>query len=1162
MFESFSNIKIKVNSHIPKNKHPFDFGVERRIENNESIIHISIEYKKYFPIILLREAYRLFIPTYFQNFIQFQFLIYMMIEVELEKLPISNDWKKFIRSYDTYNFYFTNNYDSLLKFLKLEDPDSSESIISFFFNYIRTLELKPIDDDIFDKLGLQFLKRMKKILKQDDILETIRILKYIFYKVKNYKALLDYQEYFKEMKQNGEIRTDLSLRSFSQNVRILNQRSFCAPTYQVDWNTLDLSFFISYFHFEPSIRWAQINDLLENMPFFLYPRISVIGLTTAVFGYFVIPNSYVNDLKRYFINLKQRGYLKDGSIYRIEFFRNFLNLNYLKEFFGEGKFVTPNSKHYNNELELKFSLNYSDKTIFKNLSLLDFLLLDRVRHFSITGFGFERRTATLTQLKTDLLNEIFHQKKVVRKLRTQLDIIRKSEKIRTEFLNLLRRNQDLGFFLINKRISNVLKILRIIPKLKKEIFKINTIEDLKSILQRDKNFGTFDEKLVVNDIEALKLIYKDVLSLYTKNYDTFNEKLSHLTLFYEFLENCKEMKIFNPRSIQNIIKEIELSTEIYQKKEEKLDTIYDDSRVRQISSQRIENKLEKFSSSDPPVIHPMLLGSIPAFTVARQYINVILRYSQEVYEKLEEFCTLFPSNIIHIITDVFNSSKFIYCELSIPNLSNKERTTFLSILYSQFFSEIIVCNRFLNPGIFSSFTRKDFYDFISKEFLYKRSLFEEFNKYSSNLLGSMIPSSTMKEFSSFSNIWESKYKLGEFSDLINTKRYIERSSLDLSQLSQLEDFNLKIDKFLLNDEFNKMKNKKFYQNYIKRIKVLPILNKFGLDRYFLYIQPIDANDVDYRLLLANNFQSIKITSLSPKFIGFFISYIFPRNNPKSLISYVNWMTSSKKNISEYILFTKKTELRYTNFYQNLDPHRWIGDISKFESYAYKVLFDSKYNPTKLNAKKAQLYEPGEFLSPNSKEFRDLLQIYGKKSKNLKKFINTKLGGKIEPILKSLIRKKLIYIYPKFKNLMLHEHIKIIVPNLNKNQIEILIDIFCFFNVVKICEIKGEYYIHNSNEKQVFESGLSIKIWFPDTEISLYIDLFNKIFEILGIKHWFIITELVDGTPFLKSILHDFEYDKFNPFKNLIWNNTEKQWKNWKLIGKNFVFNYPPFKNDE
>jgi hypothetical protein len=155
----------------------------------------------------------------------------MIIEVELERLKIINDWKKKIRAYDAYGYYFSNNFDALIKFLKLEDPVSENSIISFFFQYIRTLELKPIDDSIFDTLGLQFLKKMKKLLQADDMLETIRLLQKIFYKVKNYRALLSYQEFFKEMKLSGEIQTNLSVRNFTKNVRMLGQRSFCGPIY-------------------------------------------------------------------------------------------------------------------------------------------------------------------------------------------------------------------------------------------------------------------------------------------------------------------------------------------------------------------------------------------------------------------------------------------------------------------------------------------------------------------------------------------------------------------------------------------------------------------------------------------------------------------------------------------------------------------------------------------------------------------------------------------------------------------------------------------------------------------------------------------------------------------------------------------------------------------
>ena len=517
----------------------------------------------------------------------------------------------------------------------------------------------------------------------------------------------------------------------------------------------------------------------------------------------------------------------------------------------------------------------------------------------------------------------------------------------------------------------------------------------------------------------------------------------------------------------------------------------------------------------------------------------------------------FSDSISLVCRFEFSGKKLIYCEFSLPNLSVKERTEFISIFNTQFHQDIVISNRFLNPGMYSTFSRKDFYNFLEKKFLYKESLFDEFKKYSLRILGPNLSIVNEKMYGKIVNIWDNKKKISELISNINISRYGEENTLIPNELDQLKDFQINIDKILTNNNFFEYKQKFFYQNYIKKINLIPIWYRFGLEKFYLYIQPTDPNFIDYRMLLTNTFQSIKMSIQSPLFISFFIKYISPKN--RFYKSYTNWLLLSKKIFSEYLLFSVKKIIRYTNFHQNLDPNGWIIDVSKFEAYVYKIIFDSNYIIPKLEAKVINFNGEGEKRSPNSPEFKSLVKIFKMKSLNLKKYIKTKLGGKVESAVINLLKSKYISVYTKFKNLALREHIAIIIPDLNQTQKKKIIEILEFFNIVRISEIKGEYYIHNFIDKITFENGLFIKIWFPNIEISLYVELINKIFELLNVRFAFFFTEMFKSKSFASSVFSNIDLKSYNPLINLKWDEINKEWVNWKLINENFEFNYPPIK---
>lgn len=139
-----------------------------------------------------------------------------------------------------------------------------------------------------------------------------------------------------------------------------------------------------------------------------------------------------------------------------------------------------------------------------------------------------------------------------------------------------------------------------------------------------------------------------------------------------------------------------------------------------------------------------------------------------------------------------------------------------------------------------------------------------------------------------------------------------------------------------------------------------------------------------------------------------------------------------------------------------------------------------------------------------------------------------------------------------------EKLTLILPDVKKDSIERVIEIFTFFNLVKIYEIQGDYYIYGFLKEKTFEQGLMIKIYFPfKHDIFRFIEVFNLIFEYLSIDYFLIIDSIFDGKSFLKYIYGNLEFLKeYNPLKNLKWNEKDKKWMNHKLFNEKMEKLYP------
>jgi len=223
-----------------------------------------------------------------------------------------------------------------------------------------------------------------------------------------------------------------------------------------------------------------------------------------------------------------------------------------------------------------------------------------------------------------------------------------------------------------------------------------------------------------------------------------------------------------------------------------------------------------------------------------------------------------------------------------------------------------------------------------------------------------------------------------------------------------------------------------------------------------------------------------------------------------------------------------------------------------------VLFNPKYEPNLSGIREFDLSEISDssIYGPDTQEFKDLTQIYNTHSLDIKSHLGTKNYSIINAIT-HLLEEKLIFPYLSLKNLDFQEKISIILPEIKQDSNEKILKIFSFFNLCRIYEIEGEFFIYGFNKERAFENGLLIELWFPKCEVDEFFNVFDLLFQYLGIKHYIILTDLVKGKTLLKSVYENIDFLKeYNPLLNLKWNDKDKIWMNHKLFAEKMEKIYP------
>jgi len=308
----YKNISINYNSSDKVDNHFINLGVTKVFDNNSLKITISKVYEKFLHIILLREAYKCYIPLELHDHDIINIFLNTKIEIDLAKSEYMEEWKKLSREYLVSYEFKKSEYDRLDKFLKRESTDTIPSPFQFFFSFLRrnTSFLASVEayegfygkKDFYDLIWEEYI--LKYVTYPDEIIETIKILTNIFYKVKSYKSILDYKKYFKTFKDSRPSEDLMSQRSFAQNMQWIKNNSSLAPSYRINWLSLGIQLVNCYLKFHPILEIRKVKKIVAKIPFFIEAREARYSFGSVIFGYFLIPDLYLNDAFKFLDRLE------------------------------------------------------------------------------------------------------------------------------------------------------------------------------------------------------------------------------------------------------------------------------------------------------------------------------------------------------------------------------------------------------------------------------------------------------------------------------------------------------------------------------------------------------------------------------------------------------------------------------------------------------------------------------------------------------------------------------------------------------------------------------------------------------------------------------------------------------------------------------------------
>ena len=665
----------------------FSIGVKRKIGKDKISIFFDSNYKKYHPFIVLRELYNLFVPKEIRKSESVQLIINQIIMTQLSSFKHLNEWKRVIRGNLKQSDAITTGYNDLIgydrleKFFNIAQQDSSKNLVKLFFNYLHKSKSLFKKDRIY--LIALFLDEFKNFssdsINSEDLVDTINCIIDIFYNVQQFESILKYKDLFQEYKDKRLLTTNLSLRRFEKNLNWIKSNSMIAPSYQLQYKSINLQVILIFISFNSVLSKDKILEALKGFPFFITPKYFYNGFGLDLCGYVVLPKYYIRDLLDLVKKLEDYNYITDFRYFEILNQKHCVNLNYFREFAQNQRIMEIKSQHYEIDYEIQFESDYGGNLTERKLELLDFLILDRIRSFSYFSFGFDKRAKTLGTLKSDLTNEIITQRAIIKELKDTLQKFYESTDLKNHLIKLLEENRKTGFFHIKKIIENYNYAINIVEVFITNNPEISSISKLNEVLTNKNYYFTLNDRVVLK----LKYIEREIiqnlfLQLFFSSKTQYYQLKSGFANFNELFNSFYNLKIYNLNTIKSVILNEEIINNLFDVKEKRLKEAYEKFKSYKISGKLINEKIRKYLSYTPPLIKPLVINTIITDQYVHSFLEIILLDSKENRKKLDTLKVYFPRFIIFEICNLSNDQKYVMAEISVPYLSSREKELFMS----------------------------------------------------------------------------------------------------------------------------------------------------------------------------------------------------------------------------------------------------------------------------------------------------------------------------------------------------------------------------------------------------------------------------------------------------------------------------------------------------
>ncbi|KKK45555.1 hypothetical protein LCGC14_0853540 [marine sediment metagenome] len=1146
------------NPAVPREYKPdsiFNYGVERIITDNKLEIRIYENHINFLPFILLREIYNLFIPREIWDYEWIQLTVNQMILTDLSNHDKVKEWGLLIRENVKLYENILDGFERISDYAKLEqffkNPALKKTSYNLFFKMIREDPRHLPKKN--DYIHLFFTDNMitEPEYYTDELIETIRCLTEIFHKIKTYRGITEYNKLFQQFKKNGSLNTNLSGKDFVRNMEIVKSKTSVAPTYKVNWTPSKCSVFTCSFQFNPLLNKSKVLRIITKLPFIVWPRFYYNGFGVEITCFFLIPDNYVSDLLSFLENL--HGYLIEGfNIYKFNTKDNiYRNYNFYRDVFRNSTIPNPNNSRYNNKYEVSTVREFADRSLSYKPTLLDLILFDRFQAPGRSGLGFERKDEILKAIRKDMVEAVSSQRGIIKQLRKTLNFFHSTKNMKDRILQFMKSNEKYGFFYIKYLITSIVELTSFLTDFKGNISQIQTSISNKRITY------VLEENLLLNNKKLIRSVLKDLLPALNISRSNYLKIVEQYKKFRDLFDCCYNLKLFDLNKIKRLLEDEKELTTLYSKKDKKLAQIESKYKTYKITNQLLDDRIEHFLKYDPPIIIPNLINTVQIQKMWQEHFcrfDLSLEASQKNIKSLQRLKYIYEMNQINGIGFLNDIKKpLIDYKSYTPPLSNLQTILFWSMVNTQL--DIKNGKRYIGQGQNYATTLKNFFDTETKKFFYTQDLFEHLFKYTKAVFGDITTQIKTQNPLHHLNLFPMKLSPIEYISKVNNLR--ERPDYNITHLTKLLHFHSHVKKTLShNEQYPQVKEEYFFKKYVKSIKFKPSFGSFGLSQFYLFIDCPDLNDIDLQLLFLNTFQSLKFPMCIENTVPFFIKYIMPYNRPNE--RYLNWLTKSKKTVRSYCFYSVQKEHRIFHLDKNLTSKGWVYDKDDFKVYTERILFREDYNPQlpEMIELDFQKSFTGTIFGPNSPEFQALIKIYSTKSIDIKSFLGTKKHATLDALM-SLLDKDLIFPYLSLKDLGFCEVIRIILPGNTPPIQKKLLQIFTFFNFCTVSEIEGKYFIQGFSKEKQFENGTSIKIYFPETHVGFFIDVFINLFEYLEIEHYIILHDLGDGAHIIKSTFEDVKsFDSYNPLTNLIWDETDKMWKNHKLYTENHEPIYP------